>query len=76
MPMEGSPAPLVAGGFDTSEDDSVREDDSAREDDTAGEAPPWPSARCGRPCGSLPPIDKESLDVTPHSLDFCAIRTL
>ncbi|KAJ7678454.1 hypothetical protein B0H14DRAFT_3536449 [Mycena olivaceomarginata] len=34
--------PLVAGGFDTSEEDSAHEDDSAREDDSAGEAPPWP----------------------------------
>ncbi|KAJ7749752.1 hypothetical protein B0H14DRAFT_2636339 [Mycena olivaceomarginata] len=66
-PMEGSPAPLVAGGFDTSEEDSAHEDDSAREDDSAGEAPPWPPARCGRVRGSLPPIDKELRDMTPPS---------
>jgi hypothetical protein len=36
--------PLVAGGFDTSEEDSAHEDDSACEDDSTGEAPPWPRA--------------------------------
>ncbi|KAJ7805512.1 hypothetical protein B0H14DRAFT_2611284 [Mycena olivaceomarginata] len=34
--------PLVAGGFDTSEDDSAHEDDSARKDDSTGEVPHWP----------------------------------
>ncbi|KAJ7872543.1 hypothetical protein B0H14DRAFT_3438937 [Mycena olivaceomarginata] len=57
--------PLVAGGFDTSEEDSAHEDDSAREDDSAGEAPPWPPARCGRVRGSLPPIDEESRNMMP-----------
>ncbi|KAJ7694677.1 hypothetical protein B0H14DRAFT_2650931, partial [Mycena olivaceomarginata] len=34
--------PLVAGGFDTSEDDSAREDDSTRADDTAARRPLGP----------------------------------
>ncbi|KAJ7852340.1 hypothetical protein B0H14DRAFT_2580955 [Mycena olivaceomarginata] len=59
--------PLVAGGFDTSEEDSAHEDDSAREDDSAGEAPPWPPARCGRVRGSLPPINEESRNMMPPS---------
>ncbi|KAJ7855155.1 hypothetical protein B0H14DRAFT_3449168 [Mycena olivaceomarginata] len=64
---EAVTGPLVAGGFDTSEEDSAHEDDSAREDDSAGEAPPWPPARCGRVRGSLPPINEESRDMTPPS---------
>ncbi|KAJ7793117.1 hypothetical protein B0H14DRAFT_2623193 [Mycena olivaceomarginata] len=77
--------PLVAGGFDTSEDDSVREDNSAREDDTAGEVPPWPhsdvshpAARCGRPRSSLPLIDEESRDMTPpsSSVAFMSVPTM
>ncbi|KAJ7693519.1 hypothetical protein B0H14DRAFT_3531086 [Mycena olivaceomarginata] len=67
-PMERVTGPLVAGGFDTSEEDSAHEDDSAREDDSAGEAPPWPPARCRRVRGSLPPIDEESRDMTPPRL--------
>ncbi|KAJ7819997.1 hypothetical protein B0H14DRAFT_2600242 [Mycena olivaceomarginata] len=53
--------PLVAGGFDTSEDDSICEDNSARE------VPNWPPARRAGGRGSLPLINEEAHAPTPPS---------
>ncbi|KAJ7867180.1 hypothetical protein B0H14DRAFT_2572941 [Mycena olivaceomarginata] len=61
------------GGFDTSEDDSVREDDSAHKDDSTREEGHWPPARRARAATGWfkikPPRCQRGAGLKPHGLN-------